>query len=110
MTLAGPRVYYAMAKDGLFLPARPGCTRSSEPGGGDRRPGLWSAVLILCGTLSQLVSYTGFAVVLFSAIAVSCVFVLRRRDPDAPRPFRGGVIHGPPGSSSWPARRWSSTR
>ena len=45
-------------------------------------------VLVLCGTLSQLVSYTGFAVVLFSAVAVASLFVLRRRDPDAPRPFR----------------------
>ena len=45
-------------------------------------------MLVLCGSLSQLVSYTGFAVVLFSAVAVFCVFVLRRREPDAPRPFR----------------------
>ena len=43
---------------------------------------------MLSGTLSQLVSYTGFAVVLFSGIAVAAVFVLRRREPDAPRPFR----------------------
>ena len=45
-------------------------------------------VLVLCGTLSQLVSYTGFAVVLFAAISVASLFVLRRRHPDAPRPFR----------------------
>jgi basic amino acid/polyamine antiporter, APA family len=45
-------------------------------------------VLVLSGTLSELVSYTGFAVVLFSAIAVAAVFVLRRRQPDEPRPFR----------------------
>jgi APA family basic amino acid/polyamine antiporter len=49
---------------------------------------LWTAVLISSASLSQLVSYTGFAVVLFSAIAVAAVFVLRRRDPEAPRPFR----------------------
>jgi len=44
-------------------------------------------VLVLSGTLSQLVSYTGFAVVLFAAIAVVALFVLRRRHPSAPRPF-----------------------
>jgi APA family basic amino acid/polyamine antiporter len=48
----------------------------------------WSAVLVLSGTLSQLVSYTGFALVLFSGIAVAAVFVLRRREPHAIRPFR----------------------
>jgi len=46
------------------------------------------AVLVLSGTLSQLVSYTGFAVVLFSAVAVAAVFDLRIREPEAPRPFR----------------------
>ena len=48
---------------------------------------IWSGVLVLSGTLSQLVNYTGFAVVLFSAAAVAAVFVLRRRQPDQHRPF-----------------------
>jgi len=43
---------------------------------------------VLTGTFSQLVQYTGFAVVLFAGIAVAALFVLRRRHPDAPRPFR----------------------
>jgi APA family basic amino acid/polyamine antiporter len=98
MTLAGPRVYYAMAKDGLFLPAAARVhPRFRTPSAAIIAQGLWSAVLILCGTLSQLVSYTGFAVVLFSAVAVSCVFVLRRRDPDAPRPFRAWGYPWAPG-------------
>lgn len=89
MLIAGPRVYFAMARDGVFA-----------AGAGDIHPryrapvraviaqALWSGVLVLSGTLSELVSYTGFAVVLFSAIAVAAVFVLRRRHPDALRPFR----------------------
>ncbi len=44
-------------------------------------------MLVLSGTLSQLVTYTGFAVVLFSGIAVSAVFVLRRRDGGLSRTF-----------------------
>jgi len=89
MTLAGPRVYYAMAKDGLFLPAAARVhPKYRTPASAIVAQGLWSSILVLCGTLSQLVSYTGFAVVLFSAVAVTCVFVLRRRDPGAPRPFR----------------------
>ena len=98
MTLAGPRVYYAMAKDGLFLPAAARVhPKFRTPSAAIVAQGLWSAVLVLCGTLSQLVSYTGFAVVLFSAVAVSCVFVLRRRDPDAPRPFRAWGYPWAPG-------------
>ena len=89
MTLAGPRVYYAMAKDGLFLPAAARVhPKYRTPASAIVAQGLWSSILVLCGTLSQLVSYTGFAVVLFAAVAVTCVFVLRRRDPGAPRPFR----------------------
>jgi basic amino acid/polyamine antiporter, APA family len=98
MTLAGPRVYYAMAQDGLFLPAAASVhPRYRTPAAAIVAQGLWSAVLVLCGSLSQLVSYTGFAVVLFSAVAVSCVFVLRRRDPAAPRPFRAWGYPWAPG-------------
>ena len=43
---------------------------------------------MLCGSLSQLVSYTGFSVVLFAAVAVLALFVLRRREPGAERPFK----------------------
>jgi len=89
MTLAGPRVYYAMAKDGLFLQSAARVhPRFHTPAAAIVAQAIWSTVLVLCGSLSQLVSYTGFAVILFSAIAVLCVFVLRRREPDAPRPFR----------------------
>ena len=89
MTLAGPRVYYAMARDGLFLPAAASVhPRFHTPAVAIVAQALWTAVLISSGSLSQLVSYTGFAVVLFSAVAVAAVFVLRRREPEAPRPFR----------------------
>jgi len=43
---------------------------------------------VLSGTLAQLVAYTGFAIVLFSGIAVVALFVLRRREPDVERPFK----------------------
>lgn len=89
MVLAGPRIYYAMARDGVFLPA----ARRVHPKYGTPvlaivAQGIWSSVLVLCGTLSELVTYTGFAVVLFAAVAVLSLFVLRRREPDAVRPFK----------------------
>ncbi len=89
MTLAGPRVYYAMARDGMFLSAAAKVhPRFRTPATAITAQGIWSAVLVLCGSMSQLVSYTGFAVVLFAGIGVASLFVLRRREPDAPRPFR----------------------
>jgi APA family basic amino acid/polyamine antiporter len=89
MTFAGPRVYYAMARDGLFL-------RSAAKVHPDYRTpalsivaqGIWSTLLVLSGGATALTTYTGFAITLFSGIAVLAVFILRRREPDAPRPFR----------------------
>lgn len=89
MVLAGPRVYYAMARDGVFLPAAARVhARFHTPVRAIAAQAIWSSVLVLSGTLSSLVTYTGFAVVLFSGIAVVALFVLRRREPHAVRPFR----------------------
>ena len=89
MVLAGPRIYYAMARDGVFLTSATKVhPKFHTPVLAIVAQGIWSSVLVLCGTLSTLVTYTGFAVVLFSAIAVLALFVLRRRHPDAERPFK----------------------
>ena len=89
MVLAGPRVYYAMARDGQFF-ARLGRVhpRFRTPVAAIVAQSVWAGVLVLTGTFEQLVAYTGFAVVLFAGVAVTALFVLRRRDPLAPRPFR----------------------
>lgn len=89
MVLAGPRVYYAMARDGAFLPSVAQVhPRYRTPARAIWAQAGWSAVLVLSSTLSGLVNYTGFAIVLFSGIAVAALFVLRRREPDADRPFK----------------------
>lgn len=88
MVLAGPRVYFAMARDGMFVRAAGRVhPRFHTPAAAIVAQSVWSSVLVLSGTLAQLVTYTGFAVVLFAGIAVSAVFVLRSRDAGAPRPF-----------------------
>jgi APA family basic amino acid/polyamine antiporter len=48
----------------------------------------WSGLLVLSGGADALIRYTGFSLVLFSGVAVTAVFVLRRREPQALRPFK----------------------
>jgi APA family basic amino acid/polyamine antiporter len=88
MVLAGPRVYYAMARDGVFPPGVARVhTRFRTPAIAIVVQAVWSSILILASDLATLVSYTGFAVILFAGVAVAAVFVLRWREPNAPRPF-----------------------
>jgi APA family basic amino acid/polyamine antiporter len=89
MVFAGPRVYYAMARDGLFFASAGRVHRRYRtPAASIVAQAAWSAVLVLSAKADALVGYTGFAVVLFSGIAGAALFVLRRRNPDEPRPFR----------------------
>jgi APA family basic amino acid/polyamine antiporter len=89
MVLAGPRVYFAMARDGAFLQSVARVhPRYRTPARAIWAQAGWSAVLVLSSTLSSLVNYTGFAIVLFSGIAVASLFVLRMREPGAERPFK----------------------
>jgi APA family basic amino acid/polyamine antiporter len=89
MTIAGPRVYYAMARDGVFLPGAARVhPRYGTPALSIVAQSVWSGVLVLSGGASALGRYTGFAVVLFAGTAVLALFVLRAREAAAPRPFR----------------------
>ena len=89
MVLAGPRVYYAMARDGQFFPSAARVhPRFRTPVAAIVAQSVWSGLLVLAGTFDQLLLYTGFAIVTFAGAAVSALFVLRRRDPSAARPFR----------------------
>lgn len=89
LILTGPRVYYAMARDGLF-PS--GLGRLS---GRRRTPmpalivqGVWAAVLAVSGTYQELFTGVIFTAWIFYGLAVAGVLVIRRREPHAQRPFR----------------------
>lgn len=79
MTTAGPRVYFAMARDGVFVPAAARVhPRYRTPAVAIIAQAAWSSLLVLSGTFEQLLTYTGFGVILFSALAVLSLFFVRR--------------------------------
>jgi APA family basic amino acid/polyamine antiporter len=87
--ISGPRVLYAMAKDGLFWRAAGRVhPRFGTPAVAILLLGIWSAVLVFTGRYDQLLTYALFASWLFYALGAAAVPVLRRRQPDLPRPFR----------------------
>jgi basic amino acid/polyamine antiporter, APA family len=89
MIIAGPRVYFAMASDGLF-PKRFAAIHAQfrSPAASIVLQALWTSVLILTGTFETLLVYSGFVLVFFSAMAVLALVVLRMRRPELSRPFR----------------------
>ena len=79
MAITGPRIYAEMSRDGV-LPRFFGKSASREvPVGSAMAQSVWSALLVLTGTFGQIVTYTGFSIVVFSGAAVCALFVLRRR-------------------------------
>ncbi len=88
MTVAGPRVYYALGRDfPLFhIFARTGSS-TGAPVSSLLLQGLVTSFMILSGRVDQIQQYIGFTLTLFSSIAISCVMVLRVRRPHMPRPF-----------------------
>lgn len=87
--LTAPRVFYAMAKDGLFFrqvaEVHP---KYHTPHIAILATGLWSAILSLTGTFEQLYTYVIFGQWLFFGLTVAAVIVLRRTRPDLERPYR----------------------
>lgn len=89
MVWAGPRVYYAMARDGVFPRIFSETqNKSGTPGKSIILQSVWVTLLVVSGTFEQLVIYGGLALNVFSALAVSTVLVLRWRSPELARPYR----------------------
>jgi APA family basic amino acid/polyamine antiporter len=87
--LAGSRLLFAMASDGVFLPAaRRVHPRYQTPHIAIVALTVWSALLALSGTYEQLFTYVMFASILFSVAAGVALFRLRQTMPDRPRPYR----------------------
>jgi APA family basic amino acid/polyamine antiporter len=89
ITITAPRVYYAMARDGLFF-RKLGDVHPhyGTPAVSIIAGTLWAMVLAVSGTFEQLLTYVVFVGWIFYALGAACVFVLRRTKPQAERPFR----------------------
>ncbi len=103
LILAGARVYYAMARDGVFFKATARLNDKHVPATGLVLQGIWTALLVLPRTrildpqtgmerygnlYSDLLDYVVFAVLIFYVLTIAGLFVLRRKWPNAERPYR----------------------
>ncbi len=88
LILAGPRVYYAMARDGLFFRKVGEINKKGVPGFAIAIQGVWAVLLCLSGTYSNLLDYVIFAVLIFFTLTILAIFVLRVKRPDIPRPYK----------------------
>lgn len=88
LVLAGPRVYYAMAKDGLFFKKVGDLNKKGVPAFAIVVQGVWSILLCLSGTYSDLLDYVIFAVLIFFALTILAIFILRKKRPDIERPYK----------------------
>lgn len=86
---AGPRVYYAMARDGLFFRSAGRVhPRFGTPAKAIVFQGVWASILALSGSFEQLITYTMFVAIIFWIIAALAVFRLRKKYPKIDRPYR----------------------
>ncbi len=89
MLLAGARVYYAMSRDGLFFKAVGKLDAKTDvPTNSLWMQWAWTCLLCLSGRYGDLLDYVIFAVLVFYVLTIVGLFVLRRTQPDAPRPYK----------------------
>jgi APA family basic amino acid/polyamine antiporter len=99
LILAGARAYYAMARDGLFFKSAGRLNKAHVPGGSLLAQGIWSCLLVLPRTFnpttgkygslySNLLDYVISAALIFYILTIAGLFRLRKKRPDAERPYR----------------------
>jgi basic amino acid/polyamine antiporter, APA family len=88
LALAGARVYYMMAKDGLFFQQAAELNVHGVPAKSLWLQGIWSCMLCFSGKYGDLLDYVSFAIVLFYGLTIAGVIVLRFTRPEIPRPYK----------------------
>lgn len=86
--LTAARVYYAMAKDGLFFKKAGTLNKNQVPANSLTMQCVWACLLCFSGTYNDLLNYIMFAVMIFYVLTISGLFVLRKKRPDMERPYK----------------------
>lgn len=88
MILSGARVYFAMANDNLFFKKVGTLNSKGVPSNGLLYQAIWASLLCLSGTYNDLLDYVIFAVLIFYALTILGVFILRKKQPSVERPYK----------------------
>lgn len=88
LILAGGRLFYAMSKDGLFFKQAGELNKNSVPAKALWVQCIWASVLCLSGRYGDLLTYSTFASLLFYILTIYGIFILRKKEPDAERPYK----------------------
>ncbi len=88
IVLSGARLYYAMAEDGLFFKQATHLNKRGVPGKSLIFQGIWASVLCLSGKYNELLDYITIASLIFYALTIAGIFILRKKQPDTPRPYK----------------------
>jgi basic amino acid/polyamine antiporter, APA family len=88
MILMGARLYYAMAVDNLFFKKVGTLNPNGVPAVGLITQSLWSILLVFSGSYNELLDFVIFAVLVFYVLTVGGLFILRRTQPNAERPYK----------------------
>jgi APA family basic amino acid/polyamine antiporter len=88
LILSGARVYYTMARDGLFFKSIGTLNRNAVPGRALWIQCVWASLLCLSGQYNELLAYVIFVVLIFYILTILGIFRLRRTKPDLPRPYK----------------------
>lgn len=88
LSLSGSRVYYAMAKDGLFFKRAATVNKNDSPQFALIIQAIWTSLLTLSGSYGDLLDYVVFAVLIFYVLTVAGIFILRKKQPNTPRPYK----------------------
>lgn len=86
--LASARPYFAMAQEGLFFPKVAKLNKAQAPVNSLLYQGVWACLLVLSGTFDQLTDMIVFAVFIYYGATAMGVFILRKKMPDAERPYK----------------------
>jgi APA family basic amino acid/polyamine antiporter len=88
LILAGARVYYTMAHDGLFFSRAGLLNKYSVPSGSLWMQGIWASFLCLTGKYNDLLALVIFGVLIFYALTILGIFILRKKQPERERPYK----------------------